>query len=198
MKWLLSSDLPRQLCYEKKIGFKPIQDRNYLNLAWHVRKGDVTLHASDEKYYTRILARVLEGISMTWNDIGGKIRVRFVSEDDIPNVEKAIPYAEYQHGLTLLEDVCTLLTSDILITDGSSLAYVAAFGSYDRPLLIEERRKEMNIHMEEGKFVSGKMKGARQEHLFSENSAILLDDGFPRGSTEEMHYRLQAYVEKVW
>ena len=129
--------------------------------------------------------------------MGKSVNLRFISERNLSNIQKAIPMAEFNHANSLEKDVCLMLTSDILLTDGSSLVYVAAFGSVDRPLVIEERRKENHQHLEGGKLLLTPMKGIKQQHIFSENMAILLDDGDPRGSTSEINYRIRTFLQSL-
>lgn len=176
---------------------KSSRNAHIVNIVWHVRKGDITLHADDEFYFTSILDRLLEAMESRRDKLGKTVILRFISEQNLPNIHKAIPMAEFSHANSLEEDVCLMLTSDILLTDGSSMVYVAAFGSSDRPLVIEERRKENNQHLEGGKLMHTPMKGIKQQHIFSENIAILLDNGAPRGSISEINYRIRSYLKSL-
>ena len=177
---------------------KNAKNDHTINILWHVRKGDITLHARNENYYTSVLDRLLDAIGSRREQLGRNVILKFISEGNLSNIQQVIPAAEFNHDVNSLEDdVCFMLTSDILITDGSSLVYVVTFGSSDSPLIIEERRKENHQHLEGGKLLQTPMKGIKQQHIFTENIAILLDDGNPRESKFEMDYRIKTYIRSL-
>ena len=137
---------------------------------------------------------------MSEADIGKKVIIRFQVEKEAPNIKRVFPNAIFDVGTSLIDTICNFLTSDILITDGSSLVYVAAFAPFNNPLIIEEERKEAIMHMDidKHKIVKGPMKGIRQSHIFSKNNAILLLNGVPILSLEEYNFRIRSHFKEIY
>jgi hypothetical protein len=96
--------------------------------------------------------------------------VTFVSQKNVDFLELLSLFPKsvvLYDNISLLETVCTFLTADILITSGSSFAPVtAAFGQPFRPIIFEERRKDV--------FENDSM---FDHHYYSSKSAVLLEDG---------------------
>ena len=64
------------------------QNIHEVNILWHVRKGDITLHADDESYFTSILDRLLEAINSQRDELGKSVNLRFISERNLSNIQK--------------------------------------------------------------------------------------------------------------
>ena len=90
----------------------------------------------------------------------------------------------------LIETVCRMMTADILITSGSSLAYVVAISKAQLPLVMEEMRKEV---LPQFRSIWGDVGSTIQEnmrHVFNEDEAVLLINGKPIVPEWKFNHRL--------
>jgi hypothetical protein len=83
-----------------------------------------------------------------------------------------------------------MMTADILITSGSSLAYVVAISKGQLPLVMEEMRKEVlpqfrNIWGSVGSIIPDNLR-----HVFNEDEAVLLINGRPIVPEWKFNHRL--------
>lgn len=96
----------------------------------------------------------------------------------------------------IIETVCRMLTADILITSGSSLAYVAAISKGQLPLVMEEMRKEA---LPQFSHIWGGGSAIRESlrHVFNEDEAVLLSNGRPIMPDWKFNHRLIATLSDL-
>jgi hypothetical protein len=136
--WKLRHANARQKCFERRLGFELSAE---VNIIWHVRVGDRCLHCDDPRYFTSLYERITPHIFSAH-------RLVFESQGPVGFLERheSFKSAIFYRNATLMDTVCRFLTSDILITSGSSLpAFVAAFSPPWSPIVLEERRKEASL-----------------------------------------------------
>lgn len=97
----------------------------------------------------------------------------------------------------IIESVCRMLTADILITSGSSLAYVAAISKAQLPLIMEEVRKEAQPQFH-GTFGGGSSIPQSLQHVFNEDEAVLLSNGRPIVPVWKFNHRLLATLSDLF
>jgi hypothetical protein len=127
-------------------------DSAAINILWHVRTGDICLHCrGGEQYYPPLinkLKHILDGIA--------PYNFTFLMQktmDYVPHLLRA--GHSVQINTTLMDSICSMLTSDILITSGSSFpATVSLFALPWEPVVLEERRKESDGNVTSGYFLS--------------------------------------------
>lgn len=97
----------------------------------------------------------------------------------------------------IIETVCRMLTTDILITSGSSLAYVAAISKGQLPLVMEEMRKEA---LPQFSHIWGGGAAIRESlhHVFNEDEAVLLRNGRPIVPEWKFKHRLVATLSDLF
>jgi hypothetical protein len=93
--------------------------------------------------------------------------------------------ATFYSNSSLLATVCRFLTADVLITSGSPFpAFIGAFAQPWSPIIMEERRKGINAT------------SLSLHHHFSDEEAILLEDGLPLKSDDELLPLFQSVMRK--
>jgi hypothetical protein len=147
---LVQNSNVRQKCFDAKLGLS--NHPNLVQIIWHLRTGDICLHC-DPKFYQSGILPLLKRISQALQGYVN-FKVSFLTQD--ATYAELIPILK-QHGhhvlvgTPLMDSICTMLTSDILITSGSSFpATIAMFALPWQPVVLEELRKEV-----EGNFTSG-------------------------------------------
>jgi hypothetical protein len=181
--WKLRRNHARQKCFDRGLGFKA---SSTVNIVWHVRAGDICLHCDDPQYYTSLYARLMTASP----ELLASHQLVFESQGTIDFLRNhdTFKHATFNSSPSVVESVCRFLTSDILITSGSSLpAFVAAFAPPWSPIVLEERRKEASV--------GDKM----AHHFFNEDEAVLLEDGRPLLTDSEFSTVLESILgEKLW
>lgn len=184
--------------------------RRRLTVVWHVRTGDVCLRCRDTTYHEALLDLIMDAASLNSTD---QVDLTFESQKPLPWLKEAFPWARYaaeappnpgNHnppsslsassegggGGTLKDAICHILLADVFVTSGSSLANVAAFApgppfGGPGPLIFEERRKEASW-----------TPGMTQHHIFTDESAVLLEDGAPVSLTRaELRVLMRTHLE---
>ena len=159
--WDLRRNAARTECTNKGLSLS----RHPVHIVWHVRTGDVCLHcnASFASYYTDLAAKLKSLL---------KIPVRFIFEAqshqvDFLKEDSIFKDAVFNTDAALMATVCRFLTSQILITTGSSFpVYLAAFSAPWSPIIIEEERKEADYGAD-----------VYRKHFFNSEEAILMRQG---------------------
>jgi hypothetical protein len=161
-----------------------------LQLVVHVRTGDVCYHCvqggrPDVPYYQRILDSVDGALA------GLGVRLNITFESTIPgrpaemlrqDLAPLYPLARFLSS-PLLQTVCSFLTADLLVATGSSLpVFVAAFAPQWRPILLEDRRKEVLPNIQK----SVRNKSSVPAHFFPSDRAVHLEDGMLRATAAEL------------
>jgi hypothetical protein len=175
--WFLRRNNARSACFDAGLGFPPAVA---VNMAWHVRTGDICLRCNDVAYYTRLFTK-LEAV------IGARINLVFESQSEVAFLknEPLFKDAVFVNDGTLMQTVCRFLTADVLITSGSALsAFTAAFAPPWSPIVIEERRKE-----------APERSSSVAHHFFDDEEAILLEDGQPLLSDFELASLFQSILK---
>lgn len=126
----------RKYCVDHNLGF--IGDISLLNVLIHVRTGDACMHCNDVEYYKRVF-RIIE--------LGNYARIptklHFISQKKSSQFQYSFPQATFWLSRNVLEDVCAILTSDILVNTGSSFpSFVAVSETPYWPLVFEDVMKE--------------------------------------------------------
>ena len=140
-------------------------------------------------------------LELTDQDIGRKIDFYVESMgrlDTLTRVFKNITFSS-EHT-PLLESFCKIVSSDIFISTGSSLALVLAFLPSSSPILFEENKKNIlgrSRPVWNGGRHSPQWMGSTNEHLFttSQDDAILLKNGAPVNSYYEMTRLLRSRLK---
>ena len=167
--WKLRHSQARQKCVDRGLGFN---FSSVVNIVWHVRVGDICLHCNDLNYYSSLYSRLLTASST----LSTSHHLVFESQGKLEFLEQheMFKWATFNYNSTLMETICRFLTSDVLITSGSSFPpFVAAFAPPWTPIVLEERRKEAPVG------------SSMAHHFFNEEEAVLLDDGEPLLSVDE-------------
>ena len=143
-----------------------------ISLQWSTLFGDICLHYNDLNYYSSLYSRLLTASST----LSTSHHLVFESQGKLEFLEQheMFKWATFNYNSTLMETICRFLTSDVLITSGSSFPpFVAAFAPPWTPIVLEERRKEAPVG------------SSMAHHFFNEEEAVLLDDGEPLLSVDE-------------
>jgi len=169
VKTELLSGGAREKCIARGMGFR--SDLTTLKVSWHLRNGDICLHCDDaNEYVTRIYDALLGSPTFAANH-----DIYFESSVEMHAISLQVAaHANFHYfvNASLVETVCRFLTSDVLITSGSSLpVMVAAFSRPWYPIVIEEQRKEAAWvpHI--------------QKHMLPAESAFQMADGRPTSPT---------------
>ena len=109
----------------------------------------------------------------------------------LEKVLKNVTFSKVKSRGPLVETFCNIITSDIFVSTGSSLALILAFLPESSPILFEENKKILLGRIRprwEGVKHTPHWMNSRNEHLFNtnENSAILLQNGTPINSYSEI------------
>jgi hypothetical protein len=178
--WALRRGNARRKCLDRGLGFKP---SSTVNIVWHVRVGDICLRCDDSDYYTSLYARMIRTARASL----ASHQLVFESQGAIDFLEKHILFKDaiFNTNSTLIDSICRFLTADVLITSGSSLPpFVAAFAPPWSPIVFEERRKE------------ARLQSTMAHHYFKEDAAVLMEDGVPLLSDDELGAVLTSVLSK--
>ena len=168
--WVMRRNNAEEDCRQR--GLAVPKEAGQVSVLFHVRKGDICLRCNNVAYHEKIVGAIERALA----SCHVSLRVRFESEDDLPELRSAFPSALFTHA-HLVEAVCSFLTTDILITPGSSFSpMIAAFGPPWKPIVFEERRKE----------------GGGKAHFYTEEEAVLLQEGVPTLGEAELEGLLQS------
>eukprot|EP01036_Dinobryon_divergens_P022139 gene22139-30375_t len=190
VKWILKHNFFVSHCAKNKIGFK--RERGRVNVLWHVRSGDLCIRCKDPRYFDALLQQ-----------IGSALQSRANTVLHIESAWNLSELVEHYGGRSLffinrpiIETVCRMLTADILITSGSSLAYVAAISKGQLPLIMEEMRKEA---LPQFSHIWGGGSAIRESlrHVFNEDEAVLLSNGRPIMPDWKFNHRLIATLSDL-
>ena len=127
----------REKCLAAGLGHQKSKD-NTITIVVHVRQGDICLHCHDGEYYTRLH----KSISTAVKGLGKDIRYIIEAEKDFQHPPN-LPNAIIHRGGDVKNAVCSFVTSDILVTSGSSFPYVALFAQPFKPIVFEEIYKNV-------------------------------------------------------
>eukprot|EP01035_Chromulina_nebulosa_P038983 gene38983-52658_t len=97
----------------------------------------------------------------------------------------------------VIEAMCRMMTADILITSGSSLAFVATISKGQLPLVMEEMRKESQPQFQDT-FFGGSAIRESLRHVFNEDEAVLLINGRPIVPEWKFTHRLIATLSELF
>jgi hypothetical protein len=187
--WILRNNTARERCLRKQMGFKGSKSHSSVNVAWHIRSGDICLHCQSADYHSHLLdllSSAVNGGGGHWGKRGDGLNVVFESQSPIPDLQAAFPNASFSSNSSLIASVCTFLTADILVTSGSSMPVVAAFAPPFSPLIFEERRKDNNPQSSAA--------DKWQHHMFTVEEAILMENGRPVLPDEEVMVWVQSVL----
>ena len=143
-------------------------DEDVIQIVWHVRQGDICLHCTTS-YQTKLYQQLLPSLkkrNIPWN-------ITFESQGDLSFIKNdpVLNKSYFIDKSTLVSTICRFLTSNILITSGSSLpTVIAAYSELWNPIIIEEHRKE-----------GGSL------HYFSPDEAVLVEEGNMLISEQEFY-----------
>ena len=84
---------------------------------------------------------------------------------------------------SLTAAVCRMLTSDILLSTGSSLVIIGAFAPRNSPVIFEEERKQLDNE----KF--------RRTHIFSDEEVVRMFEGEISHPMQELKAMLHSALE---
>ena len=108
---------------------------NSVNVVWHVRTGDLCMHCADASYFVRVLNLIKQVVR------GCRINLMVISQDRL----QVISDLGLQHivGLLLPDTFEAILTSDFLVTTGSTLPImIAAFSHPFNFVVLEESKHD--------------------------------------------------------
>jgi hypothetical protein len=163
VKWHLRRNNANETCAKLNFGFK---SSHVVNVLWHFRNGDICLHCREVEYVRKIYDGVLQILELTDSDVGNRIEFSLKSSNQLVEYQHAYPRFKYStESVPLVETICQMLTSDILISSGSSLIIVGAFFPVRHPVIFEEQRK--NLHNE----------NFRQFHILPAFDAVRMFNG---------------------
>jgi hypothetical protein len=176
----MQTNRSKEYCYSNKLGF--LSNSSTVNVVLHIRTGDRCYRCGDKAYFQRIISSMKNAISMSnVSSIRSGVTLKVASQGNVDFIRDIEPSVRFSDNPTILGDICDILTSDIVISTGSSFAYVKFFSntSNTRPLLFEERRKN---------YWDGELMRA---HLSTQNSAVLVKNGEILISIEEVARRIR-------
>lgn len=128
-------------CMVRGLGFFRRSTEETVNIAWHVRTGDICLNCDNLTYFEHIFDTLLTVPSIARAHV-----LAIDSHDKIDWLAKSNMFHHavvYHTNQKLIDTVCRFITADVLVTSGSSFApFVAAFLPPWSPVVLEERRKE--------------------------------------------------------
>lgn len=173
VSWYLRNNTMQLSCKHHNLGFSHYhlhhhQDKHILNIVWHCRGGDETLHVTKE-HYLNIFKLITLCSGLGYEDIGHRLNLVFETQTtQFDFLLEVFPKSILNWNHSLEETVCNILTSDIFVTSGSSIAAVAAFAPPFSPIIFEVNRKwDMSER--------GGTKSYRNRHAFNERQAVLLE-----------------------
>ena len=178
--WMLHRSNASAECHTLDLAWTRRSSPDVVTVLLHVRNGDICLRCRDVAYYLSIVDTIQRASD-------AKLQLRFESQQRLPELEAAFPSALFTQS-SIVGAVCGFLTADILVTPGSSFSpFIAAFSQNGRPVVFEERRKEVGTleRMMPRTFPV-------RRHFYSESEAVLLEDGRPTLSQTELSDWLRA------
>ena len=152
-----------------------------VRVVWHVRSGDICLHCNDADYFKRthrLLQTALEGYNFT---------VTFESQYSVPEIEQLFPEHTFRINSSLIDTSCDIISSDILITSGSSLPplIAAVGGSPWHPIVFEEIMKNFYVN-------------DVTHHFFAYDEAILLNSSIPYATLNEITTAVRSVLSETF
>mmetsp|Transcript_548 Transcript_548/g.809 ORF Transcript_548/g.809 Transcript_548/m.809 type:complete len:257 (+) Transcript_548:200-970(+) len=161
LPWL-QNNTARLKCLKMHKGFKKLYNQTeskQVNIVWHVRTGDLSLH-TDISYFNNILNSLVGifGIKL--------LHLVFESQHPLPSLKATFPRAIFNIAKNITSTVCNFLTCDVFISSGSTMAAVLAFTQPLHPIIVEEKRKEVNWAS------FGPQNEIRQPHMFPKTMAL--------------------------
>lgn len=149
-----------------------------VNLVWHVRSGDICLKCKNATYYSSLISMIQHAAGIS----SKQLQVTFVTQEPVKMLETAFPRAAFHTGTSMISSVCDIISSDIFVTTGSSLAVVAAFAPQP-PIILEERRKEAK-----------RTDLGRLHHIFPQDDphVITMEDGVPTIPLRALREKLKS------
>lgn len=182
---------PRLKCRQMGIGFdnksdaKNVEDR--INVAWHVRQGDICLHCKDQGYYTRMYKLVQQTAKYLTSKTNPNINI--VVDIEFAKLKSAIhiPGAKIMGQKPMLETLCRFYTSDIFVTSGSSLSDAVLFAEPFYPVVIEERRKAADLYPHE----------LHRYYMFDPKTNVLVNNAVPLLPVDELQQRFYEIKENT-
>ena len=151
-------------------------DVDVIQIVWHVRQGDICLHCK-KNYHNELYKQLLPSLqkrNIPWN-------ITFESQGDLTFLKRDPIFKKsyFINRSSLRSTICRFLTSNILITSGSSLPVVTvAYSELWNPIVIEE-------HLKEG----------RNVHYFTPEEAVLVDEGNMTISEQEFYKILMTNTQ---
>lgn len=110
-----------------------------INVAWHVRTGDIVLHPLDDAgrpYYRNVHAFLTEALK------GCRVHLNVISQKNVSEFLSDVVGNASFPTLGIQESLCTFMNSDIFISMGSSFGdMAAAFSQAYRPVVLQEPEK---------------------------------------------------------
>jgi hypothetical protein len=114
--------------YKFKDDYLNYNDKNYLNIGLHIRRGDVSnqinkVRFTNNDYYIKIVDEILE----LTKSLNIKIKIHIYSQGSLKDFKEFERYNSFYHlDECLLKTFYNLIESDILVMSKSSLSYSAA------------------------------------------------------------------------
>eukprot|EP01036_Dinobryon_divergens_P033563 gene33563-43375_t len=190
VKWILRNNSFASYCAKNKVGFK--RERGRVNVLWHVRSGDLCIRCKDTGYFDSLLQLIRTAVQSKAQTL-----LHFESASNLSEImEHYGSHASFFINRPIIESVCRMMTSDILVTSGSSLAYVAAISKTQLPLIMEEMRKEAQPQFHDT-FGGSDSIPESLRHVFNEDEAVLLINGRPIIPEWKFNHRLIATLTDI-
>eukprot|EP01036_Dinobryon_divergens_P032688 gene32688-42331_t len=195
MKWILKNNSFAAYCRKNKVGFQ--RERGRVNVLWHVRSGDMCLRCKDARYFDSLLEMIRAAVQSR-----AKTMLHFESASNLSEIAEHFGNNNDESTLffinrPVIEAMCRMMTADILITSGSSLAFVATISKGQLPLVMEEMRKESQPQFQDT-FFGGSAIRESLRHVFNEDEAVLLINGRPIVPEWKFTHRLIATLSELF
>ena len=156
-------------------------DTSQINILWHIRNGDICVNCDNTEYFKRISNLLENSLGFKEGSLGKlkelrghngvkkKINLIFESVDKLSDkIIKHYSSASFSSRDNFLSTICKMMTSDVLVTSGSSLTpLISLFTKPWAPVVFEERKKWIDD------------KANIKLHYLSNFSAVLLNHGSP-------------------
>eukprot|EP01036_Dinobryon_divergens_P023414 gene23414-31758_t len=190
VKWILRNNSFASYCAKNKVGFK--RERGRVNVLWHVRSGDLCIRCKDTGFFDSLVHLIRTAVQSKAQTL-----LHFESASNLSEImEHYGSHASFFINRPIIESVCRMITTDILVTSGSSLAYVAAISNTQLPLIMEEMRKEAQPQFH-ATFGGGDSISESLRHVFNEDEAVLLINGRPTIPEWKFNHRLIATLTDI-
>jgi len=158
-----------------------------VNIVWHVRTGDISLH-NNVMYYNNFFSLLVGIFGIKRRKVKRLLNVVFESQHPIPFLNSSFPHATFNVAHNITSTVCNFLTSDVFISSGSSMSAVLAFAKPLHPIILEERRKEINWEH----FIA--QSSIQQPHMFTKEMSLHVVNGTVMDPTNTNFTRLLRNV----